>query len=102
MAKTYRAYLPEQSLLLPPDLRDWLRADHLVHFVSELVDELDLGAIESYYESETRGQPPYHPRLMVKLLVYGYSVGVRSSPFAFWRQGIGRTFGRFRTFARFT
>lgn len=79
MAKTYRSYLPEQSLLLPPDLRDWLRADHLVHFVSELVDELDLGAIESCYEAETRGQPPYHPRLMVKLLVYGYCVGGRSS-----------------------
>jgi transposase len=79
VAKTYRCYLPEQSLLLPPDLRDWLPDDHLAHFVSELVDELDLGAIESYYEAETRGQPPYHPRLMVKLLVYGYCVGVRSS-----------------------
>lgn len=79
MAKTCRCYLPEQSLLLPPDLRDWLPDDHLAYFVSELVDELDLGAIESYYEAETRGQPPYHPRRMVKLLVYGYSVGVRSS-----------------------
>lgn len=79
MAKTYRTYLPEQSLLLPPNLRDWLPDDHLAYFVSELVDELDLAAIESYYEAETRGQPPYHPRLMVKLLVYGYAVGVRSS-----------------------
>ena len=79
MAKTYRCYLPEQSLLLPPDLRDWLPDDHLAYFVSELVDELDLGAIESYYEAATRGQPPYHPRLMVKLLVYGYCLGVRSS-----------------------
>ena len=79
MAKTYRCYLPEQSLLLPPDLRDWLPDNHLAYFVSELVDELDLGAIESYYEAETRGQPPYHPQLMVKLLVYGYCVGVRSS-----------------------
>ena len=79
MAKTYRCYLPEQSLLLPPDLRDWLPDGHLAYFVSELVDELHLGAIESYYEAETRGQPPYHPRLMVKLLVYGYCLGVRSS-----------------------
>ncbi len=79
MAKTYRCYLPEQALLLPPDLRDWLPDDHLAYFVSALVDELDLGAIESYYEAETRGQPPYHPRLMVKLLVYGYCLGVRSS-----------------------
>lgn len=79
MAKTYRAYLPEQSLLLAPNLRDWLPADHLAYFVGELVEELELGAIESYYEAETRGRPPYHPRLMVKLLVYGYCVGVRSS-----------------------
>ena len=50
-------------------MRDWLPDDHLAYFVSELVDELDLGAIESYDEAETRGQPPYHPRRMVKLLV---------------------------------
>jgi transposase len=79
VAKTYRSYQPEQALLLPPDLRDWLPDGHLAYFVSELVDELDLPAIESYYEAETRGRPPYHPRLMVKLLLYGYSVGVRSS-----------------------
>ena len=79
MGKSYRAYQPEQSLLLPPDLRDWVPAEHLVWFVSDLVDELDLTAIEAYYEGETRGQPPYHPRLMVKLLVYGYCQGVRSS-----------------------
>ena len=79
MGKTYRRYLPEQKLLLPPDLRDWLPDEHLAYFVGELVDELDLGAIESRYEAETRGQPPYDPRLMVKLLVYGYSTGVRSS-----------------------
>ena len=79
MAKSYRAYQPEQALLLPPDLRDWVPAEHLVWFVSDLVDTLDLTAIEAYYEAETRGQPPYHPRLMVKLLVYGYCQGVRSS-----------------------
>lgn len=79
VAKTYRAYQPEQTLLLPPDPRDWLPAEHLVWFVSDLVDALDLTAIETCYEAETRGQPPYHPRLMVKLLVYGYCRGVRSS-----------------------
>lgn len=79
MTKTYRSYVPEQSLLLPSNLRDWLPAEHLVYFVSDIVEELDLSAIESYYEAETRGQPPYHPQLMVKLLVYGYCVGVRSS-----------------------
>ena len=71
--------LPEQELLLPPSLRDWLPESHLVYFVSDVVDPLDLSAIEKVYEKEWRGQPPYHPRLMVKLLVYGYCLGVRSS-----------------------
>ena len=79
MGKPYRSYLPEQDLLLPPSLRDWLPDSHLVYFVSDVVDQLDLSAIEKVYEKEWRGQPPYHPRLMVKLLVYGYCLGVRSS-----------------------
>jgi len=79
VSKRYRCYQPEQALLLPPNLRDWLPEGHLAYFVSDLVDELDLSAIEAHYEAEKRGQPPYHPRLMVKLLVYGYCVGVRSS-----------------------
>src|SRR5882762_9274953 len=79
MAKTYKTYLPDQDLLLPPSLRDWLPENHLVYCVSDVVDELDLSAIESVYEEEDRGQPPYHPRMMVKILVYGYCVGVFSS-----------------------
>ena len=79
MGKPYRSYLPEQDLLLPPSLRDWLPDSHLVYFVSDVVDQLDLSAIEKVYEKEWRGQPPYHPRLMVKLPVYGYCLGVRSS-----------------------
>src|SRR5450756_3041889 len=79
MAKTYRSYLPEQSLLLPPSLREWLPDDHLVYFVSDVVDQLNLSAIESVYEEDDRGQPPYHPRMMTKILLYGYCVGVFSS-----------------------
>ena len=79
MGKTYCSYLPEQALLPPPDLCDRPVDDYLAYFVSELVDELDLGVIERYYEAETHGQSPFHPRLMVKLLVYGYCLGVRSS-----------------------
>ena len=79
MAKTYRAYLPEQDLLLPPSLRDWLPEDHLADSVSDMVEQLDLRAIESVYEEEERGQPPYHPRMMTKILIYGYCVGVFSS-----------------------
>ena len=79
MAKAYRTYLPEQDLLLPPSLRDWLPENHLAHFVSDVVDQLDLNAIESVYEKEERGQPPYHPRMMTKILLYGYCEGVFSS-----------------------
>ena len=79
MTKTYKTYLPDQDLLLPPSLRDWLPDNHLVYCVSDVVDQLDLSAIESVYEEEDRGQPPYHPRMMTKILVYGYCVGVFSS-----------------------
>ena len=79
MAKSYRPYYPEQDFLLPPSLREWLPENHLSYFVSEMIDQLDLSAIESYYEKEERGYPPYHPRMMTKLLVYGYCVGVFSS-----------------------
>ena len=76
---TYKTYLPEQDLLLPPSLRDWLPENHLAYCVSDVVEQLDLSAIESVYEEEDRGQPPYHPRMMTKMLVYGYCVGVFSS-----------------------
>jgi transposase len=79
MAKTFRTYLPEQNLLLPASLREWLPDDHLSYFVSDVVDQLDLSAIERLYEDEDRGQPPYHPRMMTKILLYGYCVGVFSS-----------------------
>jgi transposase len=79
MAKVYRPYFPEQDFLLPPSLREWLSEDRLAYFVSDLIDQLDLSAIESHYEREERGYPPYHPRMMTKVLVYGYCVGVFSS-----------------------
>jgi transposase len=79
MAKGYRSYQPDQDLLLPPSLRDWLAEDHLVYFVSDVVDQLDLTKIHAAYGDEKRGQPPYDPSLMTKLLVYGYCVGVFSS-----------------------
>ena len=79
MPKGYRSYLPEQDLLLPPSLRQWVAEDHLVYFVSDVVDQLDLSAMHAVYEKEKRGQPPYDPRLMTKLLVYGYCTGVFSS-----------------------
>jgi transposase len=79
MAKTYRPYVPEQDLLLPPSLRDWLPENHLAFFVSDLIDQLDLSAITNEYEDEARGYPPYHPVMLTKVLVYGYCVGAFSS-----------------------
>ena len=78
MSKTFRAYEPDQLLLLPPALSDWVPDEHLARFVSEVVDALDLSTIESTYDEE-RGYPPYHPRMMVKLLVYGYCTGAYAS-----------------------
>src|SRR5260370_42418208 len=80
MPKGYGTYLPEQELLLPPSLRDWLPENHLVYFGSDVVDQLDLSAMNAVYEKEKRGQPPDDPRLMTEVLVYGYCTGVISSP----------------------
>jgi transposase len=79
MGKSYRPYFPDEELLLPPSLRDWLPENHLAYFVSDVVDNLDLSAMDAVYGDEKRGQPPYDPQMMTKVLVYGYCVGVFSS-----------------------
>ena len=79
MSKTCLPYDPDQQLLLPAALQEWLPDDHLAYFVSDVVDQLDLSSITARYEGERRGGPPYHPRMMVKVLLYGYCVGVASS-----------------------
>ena len=79
MSKTFLPYDPDQQLLLPAALREWLPDDHLAYFISDVVDQLDLSSITARYEGERRGGPPYHPRMMVKVLLYGYCVGVASS-----------------------
>jgi transposase len=78
MAKTFRAYEPDQLLMLPPSLQEWLPEDHEVYFLSDVVDSLDLSEIYAAYKDE-RGYPPYHPLLMVKLWLYGQMRGIRSS-----------------------
>ncbi len=80
MSRIYLSYDPEQRLLLPPDLRDWLPEGHLALFISDVVDELELQPLLAVYESgDGGGRPPYHPLMMVKLLVYGYCLGRVSS-----------------------
>jgi transposase len=78
--KTFKPYNPDQLFLLPPALRDRLAEGHLALFVSDVVDALDLTPIlATYADGDGRGQPPYHPALMVKLLVYGDCTGKSSS-----------------------
>ena len=79
MSKTYRPYEPDQILLLPPSLKEWLPTGHLAHFLADTVERLDLSAITSVYEREKRGYPPYHPVMMTKVWLYAYSVGLSSS-----------------------
>lgn len=78
--KTFKPYNPDQLFLLPPALRDWLPEGHLALFIGDVVDALDLTPIVTVYETgDGRGQPPYHPALLVKLLVYAYCMGKPSS-----------------------
>ena len=76
MPTTFRPYDPDQMLLLPPSLRDWLPAGHLAEHVSDLVDGLDLSAFYERYEADGRRKPPYEPRMMLKDLIYGYATGL--------------------------
>jgi transposase len=79
MSKTFRDWSLDQALLLPPSAHDFVPADHLSRFVVTLVtEELDVSAIMASYQGE-KGQPPYHPAMMVSLLLYAYAVGVYSS-----------------------
>ncbi len=77
-SKTFRPYDQDSLLLLPPSLHDWVDPDGLAAFLSDLVDELDLGPFLAAHD-EPRGMPPYHPRMMLKVLLYGYASGITSS-----------------------
>ena len=79
MSTTCRPYAPEQSLLTPPDVRDWLAEGHLAHHISDLVDGLDLTAFYAPYEGDGRRNAPYDPRMLVKVLLHAYATGVFSS-----------------------
>jgi transposase len=79
MSKTYRDWSPNQSYLFPPSPQDWLPEDDLVYFLLDTIATIDLSPIFAHYERERRGQPPFHPRMMVALLLYCYATGTRSS-----------------------
>jgi transposase len=79
MSKTYRDWSTAQTYLFPPSPQDWLPEGDLVYFLLDAVATLDLTPIFAHYERELRGQPPFHPRMMVALLLYCYATGTRSS-----------------------
>jgi len=78
VSKIFRSYDPDQAFLMPVSMREWLPSDHLAYFISDVGDHLDLSAIMKRYEEE-KGYPPYHPAMMVKVLLYAYCIGVPSS-----------------------
>lgn len=80
MPTNYRTYQPEQSYLLPPSLSDWLPEEHLAYFISEVVSVLDLSGFYAHHlESDPRGNQPFDPAMMLKVLIYGYASGTFSS-----------------------
>lgn len=79
MPTSFLPYEPKQDFLLPPSLAEWLPENHLVYFVSEIIDRLDLQIFYARYEGDGRRNQPYDPAMLVKVLVYGYATGVFSS-----------------------
>ena len=79
MTTSYLPYDPQQQLLLPHALQDWLPEGHLAYFISDTVDSLDLSAFHARYAGGGARNQPFHPAMMVKVLVYGYATGVFSS-----------------------
>ncbi len=81
MESFFRTSEPDQALLMPGSPREWLPEGHLAHFISDTVDQLDLAAFyERYLKREhEKGEKAYHPRMLLKVLIYGYCVGVVSS-----------------------
>ena len=68
-----------QGFLLPPDVREWLPADHLAWFVIDAVAEMELAAFYDAYRADGHGRAAYEPSLMVALLLYAYATKQRSS-----------------------
>jgi transposase len=79
MGKKYRFYDPNQELLIPPNIHEWLPEGHLAFFVDKLIDNADISSITEYYERSDRGNPPYNPLMMTKILSYAYCIGMPSS-----------------------
>lgn len=79
MPTSYLPYQPGQQFLLPPSPQEWLPEGHLAYYISDTVDQLDLSAFHARYAKEGPRNQPFHPVMMVKVLLYGYASGVFSS-----------------------
>ena len=79
MSTSYVPYNPEQQHLLPTALQDWLPQGHLAYFINDTVDSLNLGAFHARYAAGGPRNQPFHPAMMVKVLVYAYATGTFSS-----------------------
>lgn len=79
MAQNFLPCDRDQVMLLPPDMAEWLRPDHLARFVIELVEQLDLSELYGYYRTDGHGRPAHDPAMMTALVLYNYAVGVTSS-----------------------
>jgi transposase len=80
MARDFLPYNTDQQYLLPPDMREWVPEDHLIWFLSDVVDSLDLSDIfRTYQKDDLRGRAGYHPALLTKYLLYAYCLGIPSS-----------------------
>ena len=73
----FRSYDQSKPILLPPSLQDFVDENHPAHLINDLVDQVDLSALEARYGN--LGQPAYHPRLMLQVILYGFTVGIFSS-----------------------
>lgn len=79
MTTSYLPYEPQQQMLLPQALQDWLPEGHLAYYISDTIDSLDLSAFHARYAGGGSRNQPFHPAMMLKVLMYGYATGVFSS-----------------------
>jgi len=93
MPASYLPYEPDQDLLLPPSLSEWLPQGQLTYFISDTVDALDLSAFHARYEAGGPGNQPFHPAMMVNVLLYAYARVLAAE-----NQPASRTLRNFRAF----
>src|SRR5215210_3232427 len=79
MAQNFIESRREQGFLLPPDVREWLPGDHLAWFVIDAVSVMDTTAFYAVYRQDGHGRAAYEPSMMIALLLYCWSRGVRSA-----------------------